>query len=94
MDTSGVFQKVAGRLSKNQVDSLCRLTGFDSEKIGGMSDNELEKVYDTLCSIEVDETVKAGERELSDRGKAASELVTLFGNAIAEENGYFEEWDL
>ncbi|MDR0804874.1 MAG: hypothetical protein LBN42_03715 [Oscillospiraceae bacterium] len=46
------------------------------------SKEELLELYDKLCDIEVDETIKAdgGNGKLSERGKTAETLVTLMGN--------------
>ncbi|MBE6898455.1 MAG: ADP-ribosylglycohydrolase [Ruminococcaceae bacterium] len=56
-----------------------------------MNDDELDDVYDRICDIEVDETYEAGDDELSERGQIAEDIVTLWGNALAEENGWYEE---
>ena len=44
-----------------------------------------------LCEIEIEECVS--DSELSDRGKLAESLVTLMGNAIAEDMGILDESD-
>ena len=48
-------------------------------------------VYDMLCEIEIEESIS--DSELSDRGKLAESLVTLMGNALAEDMGILDESD-
>ncbi len=89
----GIFQNALKDLTDTQVDFLC--TEFEMERDTLMSADEdiLDEIYDALCDMEVDEITKAGDNELSDRGKIVSDIVTTFGNAIAEAEGYLDDDD-
>lgn len=78
------FVEARKELSEEQIDFICKEIGVDKEKFLSMTEEKLDEVYDKLCDIEVDEIMECQEKELTDRGKTAIEIVTLFGNSIAE----------
>lgn len=73
---------VEGLLSKAQLDFIQSEFGHDPDALGVLSDDDIDNLYDLICDIEVEETVNAGDGELSERGKMAEGIVTLIGNAL------------
>lgn len=89
----GIFQKALKDLTETQIEFLCKEFDLEKADLMNATEEDLDEVYDDLCGIEVDETIEAGNGELSDRGKIVSDIVTTFGNAIAEEYGYGEDFE-
>lgn len=89
----GIFQKALKDLTETQIDFLCEEFALEKSELMGATEDILDSIYDDLCEIEVDETIDAGNGELSDRGKIVSDIVTTFGNAIAEACGYGEDFE-
>jgi hypothetical protein len=62
----------------------------DREGIVALSDDEFDKLYDSLVNIEVEEVVKGKYSVLSERGKTATELVDYlagpYDDAEADED--------
>ncbi len=57
-------------------------------------DNEVnEKIYETMCEIEIEEIPLYDDVEESERCRIASDIVTILGNSMAEANGWFDEDD-
>jgi len=67
---------------KNEFD-------LDEESIGAKNDDELDDVYNLICDIEIDETCKAGNNDLSERGETAVEIVNIMADAL----GYVQDDD-
>ena len=80
------FEEVRNELSAEQLDFICKELGVEKEKFLSMTEDELDGIYDKLCDIEIDEFVKCKDTDLSERGTMASDLVTMFGNSIAEDD--------
>lgn len=87
----GVLQKAVRELTATQQKYIAKNFFGSGELPEDISEDRLEEIYDALCDIEVDETIKAGDCKLSREGKLASDIVTVIGNAIADANGYFDE---
>lgn len=85
-------EKVKKLLSQAQLDFIKAEFGHDPETIDSMSDDEIDYLYELIADIEVDETVAAGEGELSERGRMAESIVTSIGNELYRPEG--EEDDL
>lgn len=77
-------QKAVKLLSQVQLDFIEVETGADKEAIEKMSDQEFSDLYDTICDIEVEETMKNEDEgvEPSEREKMAENIVTLLGNEL------------
>ncbi len=69
-------------LSKEQLDFIQSEFGHDPDALGVLEDDDIDRLYDRLCDIEVEETMAAGDGELSDRGKMAESIVTVIGNEL------------
>lgn len=77
-------QKAVKLLSQVQLDFIEVEIGVDKEAIEKMSDQEFSDLYDTICDIEVEETMKSEDEgtEPSEREKMAENIVTLLGNEL------------
>ena len=73
---------VEASLSKEQLDFIQSEFGHDPDALGVLEDDDIDSLYDKLCDIEVEETMAAGDGELSDRGKMAESIVTVIGNEL------------
>lgn len=73
---------VEAALSKEQLDFIQSEFGHDVDALGVLEDDDIDSLYDKLCDIEVEETMAAGDGELSDRGKMAADIVTVIGNEL------------
>lgn len=69
-------------LNDEQVKFICNELDTDEETIKAMSDDDFSDLYDKIADIEISETIKAGEGELSKRGLIAADIVTVIGNEI------------
>ena len=54
-------QKAVKLLSQVQLDFIEVEVGVDKEAIEKMSDQKFSDLYDTICDIEVEETMKSEE---------------------------------
>lgn len=90
-DTCSIMMDAAKGLSDIQKKFLTDEFGIASEAIGDITESRWDEIYDILCDMEVDEISNAGDSELSQRGEIICGLVTLFGNAIAENEDLTDE---
>lgn len=72
-------KKVIGSLNKKQLDFIQNEPGHD---LAALNDEDFEKVYDHLGDIEVEETIAAGDGELSDRCRIVESIVTIIRNEL------------
>ena len=86
-----VLRSTLDDMTEAQKQFICYEMGFSADELDNASEERLGEVYDVLCDIEIEETID--DDELSERGKLAESLVTLMGNAIAESEGYLNEYD-
>ena len=56
--------------------------------LDGLDDGLHDEIFEKLCDIEVEETCKSGENELSERGILASDVVTFMGGPFEPD----EDW--
>lgn len=73
---------VVSILSDVQFDFIEAEFGFNKALIKKMDDDAIDDMYDRVCDIEVEETLSAGDKELSERGKIAAGIVTLIGDKL------------
>lgn len=73
---------VEDALSKEQLDFIQTEFGHDPDALGVLEDDDIDNLYDRLCDIEVEETMAAGDGELSERGKMAESIVSVIGNEL------------
>lgn len=80
-------------LTKEQIAFICDECGISEEELFALSEDDLyDKVYDAMCDIEIAE-IPNGDEEESEHCAAASEIVTILGNAMAQADGIFDEED-
>ena len=75
-------KKVVGFLDESQLSFIQEESGHDPDALSDLSDEDFEKLYDRLGDIEVEETMAAGDSDLSDRGKMVESNVTVIGNEL------------
>ena len=85
---SDVFRDVISTLKEDEIKFICTEAEITEEELLQMTEEELDDIYDLLCDIEISEAGK--EPEMSDRGRMASEIVSVMGDAIAEQEGYYD----
>lgn len=75
---------VAKMLDEKQLAFLQEEFRCDSDAFYLLNGDALSSLYDKICDIEVEETMKADNNEtnLSKRGKTAESIVTLIGNML------------
>lgn len=77
-------------LSPEQIAFICDEFHLTQEELLAQGEEESNKLYDMLGDIEVEETMKALDSELSARGKIVEEIITRLGNELARCEGYLE----
>lgn len=80
------MDKLLNGLDDEQIKFICKECSVSADDIKSASESEAYSFYETMCDIEVEETIKAGDGELSDRGKFAEEIVTLIGDHLIVED--------
>lgn len=78
-------------LNRKQISFIATELGVSSDFILSATESELEPIYDSLCDIECAEI--DDNYECSPRGNMAADIVTILGNAIAQDSGYWDEGD-
>lgn len=80
------------QLSQQQIDFICRECSITLEQLQDMGDDELyNTVYEPMCNIEIDEVCASETEEETERCQIASDIVTILGNALAEQEGFLNE---
>lgn len=79
-----VWEKIEKLLNEKQIVFIKTELGYDTDKLNALSDEEFDGLYDILCDIEVEETIKADKKNinLSERGELAESIVTVVGNKL------------
>ena len=68
-------------LDEEHLNFVCEVWGKDKEYVlSRTNDDDYDELYDILCDIEVEETLKNMFTDLTKRGKLAEDLVTIIGN--------------
>ena len=78
-------------LDESQLSFIQEEFVHDPDALSVLSDEDFEKLYDRLGDIEVEETMVAGDGDLSDRGKMAESIVTAIGNELYRPDDEPEE---
>lgn len=77
------------KLSEEQLKFICNECNLSKSKLFILDEDALyDQVYDVMCDIELEE-IPADNTQESKRCIIASSIVTELGNALAEEQGYF-----
>ena len=77
--------------------------GACKDAIAKMNTDELGDLYEEVCEIEIDETCKAGDGKLSQRGETAVQIVNIMADSLGYnpikdcpkcgKDGYDEAYD-
>lgn len=81
------MKQVISNLSEEQNRFIQTEFNISEEELKNMTDDEIyERIYDPCCVVEEVETVATidDDSELSDRGRIASDIVTLLGETIED----------
>ncbi len=80
-------------LTAEQIEFICDECEISEEELFALDEDALyDRVYDVMCDIELAE-IPADNSEESERCEMASDIVTELGNALAKEQGIFDEPD-
>lgn len=80
------------KLSREQIEFICSECSITEDELFSMDDEMLyDEIYEKMCNIEIDEVCAHDGDDETERCSIASDIVTILGNAIAEEDGYFEQ---
>lgn len=71
-------------LNSRQLEFIGKECGATLNEINSADNSRKLSIYEAICDIEVEETIKAGDGTLSARGKAAESIVTIIGNNIRD----------
>jgi len=91
IEVEDILRNELKNLTDEQIDFICAEAKIGKENLMGATEEELDGIYDLMCDIEIAEIPDSDTEEESDRCRLASSIVTLFGNAIAEAEGYLDE---
>lgn len=81
------------KLTAEQIDFICAECQISKEELFTLDEDALyDRVYDVMCDIELTEIPADGSEE-SERCEMASDIVTELGNALAKEQGIYDEED-
>ncbi len=78
-------------LNDEQISFIENELRISRKILFSMDDKDADAVYDEIGLIEADEIISAGDGSLSNRGKLATDIVTILGNALAEDMGWIDE---
>lgn len=76
------MEKEQGEMTKEMADFLLKEFDIDYKKLDDMEPEELQKLYEDCCEIEVEECMKSDPP--AERGEIAADLVTYLWFTYAE----------
>lgn len=87
------MKEALDKLTAEQIDFICAECRISTEELLALDEDALyDRVYDVMCDIELTE-IPADNSEESERCEMASDIVTELGNALAKEQGIYDEED-
>lgn len=87
------MKEALDKLTAEQTDFICAECQISKEELFTLDEDALyDRVYDVMCDIELTE-IPADDSEESERCEMASDIVTELGNALAKEQGIYDEED-
>ena len=87
------MKEALDKLTAEQIDFICAECKISKEELFTLDEDALyDRVYDVMCDIELTE-IPADDSEESERCEMASDIVTELGNALAKEQGIYDEED-
>lgn len=87
------MKEALDKLTAEQIDFICAECQISKEELFVLGEDALyDRVYDVMCDIEQTE-IPADNSEESERCEMASDIVTELGNALAQEQGIYDEED-
>ena len=87
------MKEALDKLTAEQIDFICTECQIPKEELFALDEDALyDHVYDVMCDIELAEIPDDDSKE-SERCAMASDIVTELGNALAKEQGIYDEGD-
>lgn len=74
------------KLTEQQIDFVSRELGLTEEEFFERKENDYDQLIEECAAIEVEETIKAVDGDLSQRGVMAVEMVDFIHGPYAEED--------
>ncbi len=92
----GILRVMLKDTSDEQTDFICKELNITVAELMAMDEAALYDVYEAMTNIEIVEACKLSdvEEEISERGNVAADIITLWGNSMAEADGYYVSQDL
>ena len=75
-------------LTDKQINFIAEECNINADDIESLDEDSAYEIYECICDIEVEETLNAGDDELSERGKVAEKIVTFVGNKIRDKGNF------
>ena len=80
------MKEALNNLNPQQIDFVCKECLLPKEELYSMSEDDLyDKVYETMCDIEVEELCSSNGDDETERCEIASDIVTVLGNALRSD---------
>ena len=79
------MKEVLKELTEVQIEFICSECSISEEELNSMDEDQLyDVVYETMCNIEIEEVCSNESDEDTERCTIASDIVTILGNAIRD----------
>lgn len=73
-------------LKQKQIAFICKECSISKEELYSMSEDDLyDRVYETMCDIEIEELCADNGDDETERCEIASDIVTVLGNALRSD---------
>lgn len=90
----GILRVALNGTTAEQIQFICNEMNITKDVLYAMDEDSLYDVYEAMANIEIDDVCTCSDDEISERGNLAADIVTLWGNVIAEANGFYLVQDL
>lgn len=74
------------RLTERQKEFILKELGLTEEEFLWRKEHDYDRLMDDCADIEIEETIKAGDNDLSPRGVMAVELVDFVHGTYSEDD--------
>lgn len=73
-------------LTREQIEFICEECSLTEEELFELNEDDVyDKVFETMCDIEIDEVCSKVGDEDTERCEIASDIVTLLSNTIPRD---------
>jgi len=90
-----ILRQASKDLSESQKNLVMELYQVTEDEYESLTEEDWEEIYDLLCDMEVDALFDAlsSQKAVDDSEELVFSVIDLLGNAIAEAEGYLNEYD-